>query len=50
MVFLIYLQPYLPAVVAVVVVSDDAVVVVSEEDPQVGREMLEAPSTALTKR
>ena len=50
--FVNYLQHYLPedAVVAVVVVSDDAVVVVSDEDPQVGREMLEAPSTALTKR
>jgi len=33
-----YLRHYLP---------DDAVVVVTDEDPQVGREMLEAPVTAL---
>ena len=36
-----YLQHYLP---------DDAVVVVTDEDPQVGREMLEAPVTALKRK
>ena len=37
-----YLQHYLP--------DDAVVVVVPEEDPQVGREMLEAPVTAFLKR
>ena len=41
-----YLGHYLPEE-AVVVVTEEAVVVVSEVDPQVGREMLEAPVTAL---
>lgn len=37
-----------PGSVSVVdAMSDDAVVVVTDEDPQVGREMLEAPVTAL---
>ena len=36
-----YLQHYLP---------DDAVVVVTDEDPQVGREMLEAPVTAFKRK
>ena len=37
-----YLQHFIPDDTVVV-----AVVVVTEEEPQVGREMLEAPSTAL---
>ena len=45
-----YLQHYLPDDAVVAVVTDDAVVVVTDEEPQVGREMLEAPSTALTMR
>ena len=36
-----YLRHYLP---------DDAVVVVTDEDPQVGREMLEASVTAFKER